>query len=210
MAPKSAYFSNSGRGAILFLRAGKESEPAGNDPEEETTMKKLIALALTALMLLTGASALAEAEPQTQIEKALALIGRFHVCLWRRGAGCVAARRELHPAQPCLRAPAGMPLSRRSRDWRPRPRRPPWRTSARSRTASTSSCTRSTTSPARASRSPSTSSALTRDGEIAEHWDNLAALAGENPSGHTQIDGTAEIADLDKTEENRKLVENFL
>ena len=32
-------------------------------------MKKLIALALTALMLLTGASALAEAEPQTQIQK---------------------------------------------------------------------------------------------------------------------------------------------
>ena len=48
------------------------------------------------------------------------------------------------------------------------------------------------------------------DGEIVEHWDNLAALAGENPSGHTQIDGTAEIADLDKTEENRELVENFL
>ena len=48
------------------------------------------------------------------------------------------------------------------------------------------------------------------DGEIVEHWDNLAALAGENPSGHTQIDGTAEIADLDKTGENRELVENFL
>ena len=49
------------------------------------------------------------------------------------------------------------------------------------------------------------------DGEIAEHWDNLAALAEEaNPSGHTQIDGTTEITDLDKTEENRELVENFL
>ena len=49
------------------------------------------------------------------------------------------------------------------------------------------------------------------DGEIAEHWDNLAALAAEpNPSGRTQIDGTTEIADLDKTEDNRKLVENFL
>ena len=49
------------------------------------------------------------------------------------------------------------------------------------------------------------------DGEIAEHWDNLAALAVEpNPSGHTQIDGTTEITDLDKTEENRELVENFL
>ena len=49
------------------------------------------------------------------------------------------------------------------------------------------------------------------DGEIAEHWDNLATLAVEpNPSGHTQIDGTTEITDLDKTEENRELVENFL
>ncbi len=42
------------------------------------------------------------------------------------------------------------------------------------------------------------------DGEIAEHWDNLATLAAEpNPSGHTQIDGTTEITNLDKTEENR-------
>ena len=48
------------------------------------------------------------------------------------------------------------------------------------------------------------------DGEIAEHWDDMASLAGENPSGHTQIDGTMEITDLDKTEENRQLVENFL
>ena len=49
------------------------------------------------------------------------------------------------------------------------------------------------------------------DGEIAEHWDNLASLASApNPSGRTQIDGTMEITDLDKTEENRRLVENFL
>ena len=49
------------------------------------------------------------------------------------------------------------------------------------------------------------------DGEAAEHWDKLAALAAEaNPSGHTQIDGTTEISDLDKTEENRELVEDFL
>ena len=49
------------------------------------------------------------------------------------------------------------------------------------------------------------------DGEIAEHWDNLATLAAEpNPSGHTQIDGTMEVTDLDKTEENRELVKNFL
>ena len=49
------------------------------------------------------------------------------------------------------------------------------------------------------------------DGEIAEHWDNLAPLADQpNPSGRTQIDGAMEITDLDKTEENRQLVKNFL
>ena len=48
------------------------------------------------------------------------------------------------------------------------------------------------------------------EGKIAEHWDNLAAKAEPNPSGHTQIDGTIEVTDLDKTEENRKLVEDFL
>ena len=48
------------------------------------------------------------------------------------------------------------------------------------------------------------------NGKIAEHWDNLAAKASPNPSGHTQIDGTMEITDLDKTEENRELVKNFL
>lgn len=47
-------------------------------------------------------------------------------------------------------------------------------------------------------------------GLIAEHWDNLAALAEANPSGHTQTDGTLEVTDLDKTEENRALVQNFL
>ena len=47
-------------------------------------------------------------------------------------------------------------------------------------------------------------------GKIAEHWDNLAALAAPNPSGHTQTDGTMAITDLDKTEENCKLVKNFL
>ena len=48
------------------------------------------------------------------------------------------------------------------------------------------------------------------EGKIAEHWDNLAALAQANPSGHTQIDGSMEVTDLDKTEENRELVKQFL
>ena len=48
------------------------------------------------------------------------------------------------------------------------------------------------------------------EGLIAEHWDNLADVAEPNPSGHTQIDGTTEVSDLDKTEENRVLIEAFL
>ena len=41
------------------------------------------------------------------------------------------------------------------------------------------------------------------NGKIAEHWDNLAAKAEPTPSGRTQIDGTMELKDLDKTEANR-------
>lgn len=48
------------------------------------------------------------------------------------------------------------------------------------------------------------------EGKIVEHWDNLATLAEPNPSGHTQTDGTMAVTDLDKTEANRKLVQDFL
>lgn len=48
------------------------------------------------------------------------------------------------------------------------------------------------------------------DGKIVEHWDNLADVAAPNPSGHTQIDGPVEASDKDKTEANRKVVEDFL
>ena len=48
------------------------------------------------------------------------------------------------------------------------------------------------------------------DGKIAEHWDNLAAKADPNPSGHTQIDGYDSLEDLDRTEENREIIKNFL
>ena len=47
-------------------------------------------------------------------------------------------------------------------------------------------------------------------GLIAEHWDNLANVAGPNPSGRTQTDGTTEVSELGKTEENRALIEAFL
>lgn len=47
------------------------------------------------------------------------------------------------------------------------------------------------------------------EGRIAEHWDNLAAKAEANPSGHTQIDGTMEKKDVD-AEETRKVVAGFV
>lgn len=48
------------------------------------------------------------------------------------------------------------------------------------------------------------------EGKIVEHWDNLQETAKPNPSGHSMIDGTAEIKDLDKTEANKTLVQNFV
>lgn len=49
------------------------------------------------------------------------------------------------------------------------------------------------------------------NGKIVEHWDNLKETPTQpNPSGHTMIDGTTEITDLDKTEANKTLVRNFV
>lgn len=48
------------------------------------------------------------------------------------------------------------------------------------------------------------------DGLIVEHWDNLIQATDPNPSGHTQIDGATEITDLDRTEENKAMVLDFV
>jgi len=48
-------------------------------------------------------------------------------------------------------------------------------------------------------------------GRAVEHWDNLQAKVQEpNLSGHTMIDGTTEVTDIDYTEENRGHVYSFL
>ncbi len=47
------------------------------------------------------------------------------------------------------------------------------------------------------------------NGKIVEHWDNLIALTEPNISGHTQIDGTVEIKDIDKTKDNKALITKF-
>ncbi|WP_405291462.1 hypothetical protein [Algibacter sp. Ld11] len=48
------------------------------------------------------------------------------------------------------------------------------------------------------------------NGLIVEHWDNLTVTTTENPSGHTQIDGTTTVTDLNKTDANKALVSKFL
>lgn len=48
------------------------------------------------------------------------------------------------------------------------------------------------------------------EGLIVEHWDNLQDKATETASGRSQIDGTTEIKDLDKTEANKTLIKNLL
>lgn len=48
------------------------------------------------------------------------------------------------------------------------------------------------------------------NGKIVEHWDNLIDIAPKNPSGHTQTDGPTKSEDLDKTEANKTLVNNFI
>lgn len=48
------------------------------------------------------------------------------------------------------------------------------------------------------------------NGKIVEHWDNLLEVQKPNPSGHTQFDGTTELADIDKTESNKTIVKEFI
>ncbi|TYB74042.1 nuclear transport factor 2 family protein [Bizionia myxarmorum] len=49
------------------------------------------------------------------------------------------------------------------------------------------------------------------NGKIVEHWDNLQETpANPNPSGNTMINGTTKIENINKTEENKTLVSNFV
>jgi len=48
------------------------------------------------------------------------------------------------------------------------------------------------------------------DGLIVEHWDNLQDISEGSVSGRTQFDGSSEIADLQKTDANKKLVKGFI
>lgn len=48
------------------------------------------------------------------------------------------------------------------------------------------------------------------DGQAVEHWDNIQARLGPNPSGRSMVDGPTEAVDLNLTEENRALAQSFV
>ncbi len=49
-----------------------------------------------------------------------------------------------------------------------------------------------------------------KDGLIVEHWDNLQEKVTETASGRSQIDGSKEVVDLNKTEENKAIVRSLI
>lgn len=49
-----------------------------------------------------------------------------------------------------------------------------------------------------------------KDGRAVEHWDNIQPRTGPNLSGHSMVDGTTQVTDLDATEANRDLAHRFV
>jgi predicted SnoaL-like aldol condensation-catalyzing enzyme len=48
------------------------------------------------------------------------------------------------------------------------------------------------------------------DDQTVEHWDNIQARKGPNPSDHSMVDGETNVIDVGKTEANRELVRTFV
>ena len=48
------------------------------------------------------------------------------------------------------------------------------------------------------------------DGFAVEHWDNIQEVQAPNLSGHTMLDGETKVVDRDKTEQNRRHIQNFV
>jgi predicted SnoaL-like aldol condensation-catalyzing enzyme len=48
------------------------------------------------------------------------------------------------------------------------------------------------------------------NGLIVEHWDNLQEMVEKTPSNHTMVDGPDTIKDIDKTDENKKVVKSYV
>jgi predicted SnoaL-like aldol condensation-catalyzing enzyme len=48
------------------------------------------------------------------------------------------------------------------------------------------------------------------DGQAVEHWDNIQERLGPNQSGHSMVDGSIEVVDLELTESNRTHARSFI
>ena len=48
------------------------------------------------------------------------------------------------------------------------------------------------------------------DGKVAEHWDCITPLVSETVSGRSQTGGPAAVTDLDATDDNKRLVRDFV
>ena len=170
-------------------------------------MKKLTAILLTAIQMMTGAAAAAEADVQTPKEKALALIGTFA----SGDAKLAASLLDENYIQHNLAYGTGRDAFVGSVNYLASA---PVKTTVRNIRAFEDGkyvFLQSVYNFAGAGEQVAFDVFRFNDeGKIAEHWDNLAALAQANPSGRTQIDGSMEVTDLDKTEENRELVKQFL
>ena len=170
-------------------------------------MKKLTAILLTAIQMMTGAAAVAEADVQTPKEKALALIGTFA----SGDAKLAASLLDENYIQHNLAYGTGRDAFVGSVNYLASA---PVKTTVRNIRAFEDGkyvFLQSVYNFAGAGEQVAFDIfRLNDEGKIAEHWDNLAALAQANPSGRTQIDGSMEVTDLDKTEENRELVKQFL
>ena len=170
-------------------------------------MKKLTALILTAALPLTGAVAMAQSNPQTQTEKALALIGTFA----SGDAELAASLLDAHYIQHNLAYGTGRDAFVGSVQYLASA---PVKTTVQNiRAFEDGQYVFLHTIYNFAGAGEQVAFDIFRfdeNGKIAEHWDNLAALAAPNPSGHSQTDGALEDAALDKTDENRDLVKNFL
>ncbi len=46
--------------------------------------------------------------------------------------------------------------------------------------------------------------------QAVEHWDNIQARLGPNPSGHSMVDGATDVVDRHLTERNRAFVRSFV
>ena len=170
-------------------------------------MKKLTAIILTAALLLTSAFALAEAAPQTQTEKALALIGTFA----SGDTELAASLLDENYIQHNLAYGTGRDAFVGSVEYLASA---PVKTTVNNiRSFEDGEYVFLQTIYNFAGAGEQVAFDIFRfdeDGKIAEHWDNLAVLAEPNPSGHTQTDGATNVTDLDKTAENKQLVQSFV